>query len=78
MIVLLTKQRIPMLKEFFHPSAEPVEIYPLLKKMQNIQMILCIVSIAFGITMLVPGLFTGLITTGSSLPGRFLSYLSPF
>ena len=73
--LLLAKQRIPMLKEYFHPSAEPVEIHPLLKKMQTTQMILYIVSIAFGITMLLPGLVSGLIIAGIIIINGLLLFM---
>ncbi len=62
--LLLAKQRIPMMHDLRYPPAEPVETPPLLKKMQNTQTILYIVSIAFGITMLLPGLVSGLIIAG--------------
>ncbi|MFH0968036.1 MAG: hypothetical protein V1862_10175 [Methanobacteriota archaeon] len=62
--LLLAKQRIPMVHDLIYPPAGPVETPPLLKKMQNTQTILYIVSIAFGITMLLPGLVSGLIIAG--------------
>ncbi len=62
--LLLARQRIPMMHNLIYPPAEPIETPPLLKKMQNTQTILYIVSIAFGITMLLPGLVSGLIIAG--------------
>ena len=65
--LLLAKQRIPMLQGS-NPAAEqediPQNLKTILKKMQNTQTVLYIVSIAFGITMLLPGIVPGLIISG--------------
>jgi hypothetical protein len=62
--LLLIKQIIPRLCLLKNPQTEPVETPPLLKKMQNTQTILYIVSIAFGVTMLQPGIVPGLFIAG--------------
>jgi len=61
---LLSRLYIPILQNFLNPQAEPVDTPLMLKKMQNMQTILYIVSIAFGITMLIPGLVSGQIIAG--------------
>ena len=61
---LLAKRFLPMLHDLRHPPAKPVALPPLLKRLLVTQTVLNIVSIAFGITMLVPGLAPGLIIAG--------------
>ena len=61
---LLSRLYIPILQNFLNPQAESVDTPLMLKKMQNMQTILYIVSIAFGITMLIPGLVSGQIIAG--------------
>ena len=57
--VLLTKRFIPMLHDFRNPPTEPVALPPILKQLLATQTVLNVVSITFGITMLVPGLAPG-------------------
>lgn len=61
---LLTKRFLPILNDLRHPPAKPVALPTLLKRLLVTQTVLNIVSIAFGITMLVPGLAPGLLIAG--------------
>ena len=67
--VLLTKQYFPMLHSTSNPVAELAKIPPIPKRLFVLQTMLNIVGILFGITMLVPGLVSGLV-----IPGILLIY----
>lgn len=62
--LLLAKQVIPRFHGTETPPDIPEQFAPIFKKMQNTQTILYIVSIAFGFTMLMPGIVPGLIIAG--------------
>ncbi len=60
-VLLLGKRYLAMFHAPGASPAIPADLAPLLAKLQNTQAILSVVSIAFGITMLIPGLVSGLI-----------------
>lgn len=62
--VLLTKRVLPVLHTARYPGAEPVVFPPVIKHLLVTQTVLNIVAIAFGITMLIPGLVPGIVIAG--------------
>ncbi|NYB51069.1 MAG: hypothetical protein HVN35_00680 [Methanobacteriaceae archaeon] len=54
-VILLLKRFIPILGALRHPPLEPVVLPPIAKKLMITQTILNFVSIAFGLSMLLPG-----------------------
>lgn len=54
--ILLIKRFIPILQEIRHPPSEPVEVPSIAKKIMVTQTVLNFLAIAFGISMLLPGL----------------------
>lgn len=62
--VLLTKRVLPVLHTARYPGAEPVVFPPVIKHLLITQTVLNIVAIAFGITMLIPGLVPGIVIAG--------------
>lgn len=59
--VLLIQILLPILSGIRNPPAEPVVTHPILKKLLIIQIILNLVTIAFGLSMLMPGLIPGIL-----------------
>lgn len=55
-VILLLKRFIPMLGEVRNPPSEPVSVPPIIKKLMVTQTVLNFVAIAFGLSMLLPGL----------------------
>ncbi|MCK9278290.1 MAG: hypothetical protein M0P22_09410 [Methanoculleus sp.] len=53
-----------MLHDLRNPPAESVALPPLLKQLLATQTVLNVVSITFGVTMLVPGLAPGTVIAG--------------
>ena len=62
--VLLTKRVLLVLHTARYPGAEPVVFPPVIKHLLITQTVLNIVAIAFGITMLIPGLVPGIVIAG--------------
>lgn len=62
--VLLTKRVLPVLHTARYPGAEPVVFPPVINHLLVTQTVLNIVAIAFGITMLIPGLVPGIVIAG--------------
>ena len=60
-VVLLIGRYYPVLQAMRNPPDNPTEQPPILKKMNITQTILNFVSIAFGISMLIPGIMPGLL-----------------
>lgn len=58
--ILLTKRFLPML----HAAAEPAPLPPILKRLLVTLTVLNVVAIAFGISMLLPGLVPGMVIAG--------------
>jgi hypothetical protein len=54
--ILLIKRFIPILQEIRHPPSEPVEVPSIAKKIMVTQTVLNFLAIAFGLSMLLPGL----------------------
>ncbi|OPX60005.1 MAG: hypothetical protein A4E25_00804 [Methanobacterium sp. PtaB.Bin024] len=63
-VILLFKRFFPILQEMRHPPSEPVVLPSILKKMLITQTILNIVAIAFGLSMLLPGLIPTMLVPG--------------
>jgi hypothetical protein len=61
---LLMKRFLPILREIGTPPAAPVIVPAILKKLTVTQTVLNLVTIAFGISMLIPGLVSGLLIAG--------------
>jgi uncharacterized membrane protein HdeD (DUF308 family) len=61
---LLIKQLLPMLQEIRTPPAAPVTVPPILKKLRITQTALYCVTIAFGLSMLIPGLISTQVVAG--------------
>lgn len=61
---LLMKRFLPILREIGTPPAAPVIVPPIFKKLTVTQTVLNLVTIAFGISMLIPGLVSGLLIAG--------------
>ena len=59
--ILLTKRFLPMLQSAGSPAADPASLPPILKRLLGTQTVLNVVSIAFGISMLLPGLVPGMV-----------------
>jgi len=59
--VLLIKLFLPIMHEAWNPPAVPVIVPLIFKKLVVTQMILDFVTIAFGISMLIPGFIPGLL-----------------
>ncbi|WP_332449755.1 hypothetical protein [Methanoculleus sp.] len=62
--ILLTKRFLPMLQGAGNPDADPASLPPILKRLLGTQTVLNVVSIAFGISMLLPGLVPGMVIAG--------------
>ncbi|MCT8337578.1 hypothetical protein FKB36_08800 [Methanoculleus sp. Afa-1] len=58
--ILLTKRFLPMLQG----AAEPAPLPPILKRLLGTLTVLNVVAIAFGISMLLPGLVPGMVIAG--------------
>ncbi|MEN6441451.1 MAG: DUF308 domain-containing protein [Syntrophobacter sp.] len=63
-VALLLKQFLPIVREIRTPPAAPVIVPPILKKLNVTQTVLNILTVAFGISMLIPGIVSGLIIAG--------------
>ncbi len=61
---LLIKRFLPRGPEIRTPPETPAIVPPIVKKLAVIQTVLAIVSLAFGISMLVPGFVSGLLIAG--------------
>ncbi|MDO5836672.1 MAG: hypothetical protein Q4P17_09185 [Methanobacterium sp.] len=59
--ILLLKRFIPILQGLKDPPGEPVPLPPIAKKLAITQTVLNVVSIAFGLSMLTPGLIPAMI-----------------
>jgi len=59
--ILLLKRFIPIIQGLKDPPAEPVPVPPIVKKLMITQTVLNVVSIAFGLSMLTPGLIPAMI-----------------
>jgi len=59
--ILLLKRFIPILQGMRNPPAEPVHVPPVMRKLMITQTVLNVVSIAFGLSMLTPGLIPAMI-----------------
>jgi uncharacterized membrane protein HdeD (DUF308 family) len=59
--ILLLKRFIPIIQGLKNPPAEPVAVPPIVKKLMITQTVLNVVSIAFGLSMLTPGLIPAMI-----------------
>ncbi|HOJ96293.1 MAG TPA: hypothetical protein PK024_05575 [Methanospirillum sp.] len=60
-VILLTGRFLPVLAAMKNPPAAPVPQFPILKKLNITLTILNLVSIAFGISMLMPGIMPGML-----------------
>lgn len=63
-VVLIIKRFLPILHDIRNPPAEPVTVTPIIIKLLTIQTVVNIITITFGITMLVPSLVSGLVIAG--------------
>ncbi|MHC1725991.1 MAG: hypothetical protein AB9866_08310 [Syntrophobacteraceae bacterium] len=61
---LLIRHFLPVLREIRSPRAAPVIVPPILKKLNATQTVLNLMTVAFGISMLMPGLVSILIIAG--------------
>ncbi|WP_211290140.1 hypothetical protein [Methanobacterium subterraneum] len=59
--ILLLKRFIPIVQGMRNPPAEPVHVPPVMRKLMITQTVLNVVSIAFGLSMLTPGLIPAMI-----------------
>jgi len=59
--ILLLKRFIPIIQGLRDPPAEPVPVPPVMRKLMITQTVLNVVSIAFGLSMLTPGLIPAMI-----------------
>lgn len=66
---------LPTFRAIKNPPPEAVPSLPIFKKMLGTQTVLNIVSIAFGITMLIPGLVSGFIISGIVIINGLLLFL---
>jgi hypothetical protein len=63
--ILLAKRFLPMLQGADSPAtAVPADLLPTLKRLLVTQTVLNVVSISFGISMLLPGLIPGMVIAG--------------
>jgi hypothetical protein len=62
--ILIIKRYLPVVQAMRSPSAETQKIPPILKKLMVSQTLLNIASIAFGVSMLIPGIIPGIIIAG--------------
>jgi len=62
--VVMIRRFFPMQHGIKKPPADPVPFSPIIKKLLIIQIVINILTIAFGISMLVPGLVSGLAISG--------------
>ncbi|MFZ2446674.1 MAG: hypothetical protein WAW37_09975 [Syntrophobacteraceae bacterium] len=72
---LLIKRFLPILHEIRTPPAAPVSVPPILKELMVTQTLLNFVAIAFGISMLAPGLFSGPVIAGILLINGLLLFI---
>ncbi len=73
--LLLTKQSVSLLHARRHPPAASVYIPPILKRMHLAQTVLYVVSIGFGLSMLIPGLVSGMLIAGIVVINGFLLFV---
>ena len=76
--LLLIKRFIPMFYEVRNPPAEPVPVFPIVKKLMVTQTVLNIVTIVFGLSMLIPGLISGKVVAGILIINGLLLFLLAF
>jgi len=62
--ILIIKRYLPVVQAIRSPSAEAKTIPPILKKLMISQTLLNIASIAFGVSMLIPGIIPGMVIAG--------------
>ncbi len=74
-VVLMTKRFLPILHGIRNPPAEPVTFTPIIINLLITQTMVNIVAIIFGITMLVPGLVSGLVIAGILVINGFLIFV---
>jgi hypothetical protein len=72
---LLIKRFLPILHEIRTPPAVPVIVPSILKKLMVTQTALSLVTIAFGISMIIPGLVSGLIIAGILIINGLLLFI---
>ena len=60
-VILLLKRFIPMLGEMRNPPSEPVAVPSIVKRLMVTQTVLNFVAIAFGLSMLLPGLIPSML-----------------
>ena len=63
-VILLVQRYLPLLLTTREHPPDKADIPPIFKKLQIIQTTLNIVSIAFGLSMLIPGLIPGMVVAG--------------
>jgi hypothetical protein len=63
-VILLIKRFFPMMSDIKHPPSEPVVLPPIVKKLLITQTVLNFVAIAFGLSMLLPGLIPTMLVPG--------------
>ena len=63
-VILLIKRFLPMMSEKRKPPSEPVVLPPIVKKLLITQTVLNLVAIAFGLSMLLPGLIPTMLVPG--------------
>lgn len=73
--LLLAKLYFPLLHDTGDPPDVPADMLPILKKMEQTQTVLYVVSIIFGITMLIPGLVSGQIIGGIVIVNGLLLFV---
>ena len=74
-VILLIKRFLPVLHEIRNPPTEPVTLPSIIKKLMVTQTVLNIVAIAFGVSMLVAGLISGLLIAGILVINGLLLFL---
>ena len=62
--ILIIKRYLPVVQAIRSPSTEPQYIPSILKKLMVSQTLLNIASIAFGVSMLIPGIIPGMVIAG--------------
>ncbi|MBZ2165462.1 hypothetical protein [Methanobacterium spitsbergense] len=62
--ILIIKRYLPVVQATRSPSAEVQNIPPIVKKLMVSQTLLNIASIAFGVSMLIPGIIPGMVIAG--------------
>lgn len=74
-VIFLSTGFMPTYRAIQNPPPDMVSLVPLYKKMLKTQTLLNIVSIAFGITMLIPGLVSGFIIAGIVIINGILLFM---